>query len=264
MPYICAHDILGGQNSVKWFMALKIILTLLISACCLAYMARPVNSAALEWHSTNIQALRGYNHKIGDPHRTIFTLEHANKWKYGDNYAWIDWIIPDDGHSSYYGEVSPRLSFSRLLNQDLSYGPFQDFLISTTWEKPKHRGPRYLYGGAIDWHIPGFSYFKSNAYLRDDTQLDGSTWQLTFAWKYPFKIGTRDALIEGFSDLAGSEGTSAANQQFVPRFLIDVGDVIKLPEQKLYAGMEWHYWNNKFGAKGANQSAPQLQVKWVF
>lgn len=252
---------MGKQNKFLLFTALLIFLF-------------PSGAVAqvLDWHSTNLQLLRGHSHEVGERKRTIFTLEHANKWAYGDNYAWVDVTFPDNGSASYYGEVSPRLSLSKMTGYDFSNRFISDVLLSTTWEKPEHAGPRYLYGGAVDLKVPGFSYFKTNAYVRDNTQIDGRTWQVTLAWKYPYQIGAwggkvfagRKGVIEGFSDLAGREGKAVANQQVVPRLLLDVSDVVGAKEGKLFVGTEWHYWHNKFGIKGANQSVPQAQIKLVF
>lgn len=219
----------------------------------------------VEWHSSNIQILKGGGYKIGDRNRTIMTLEHAHGHAYGDTFAFIDWTWPHDGKPEYYAELSPRLSLSKIFDANLSAGIIKDILISTNMEKPKHQGPRYLYGGAIDLNLPGFKFFKTNAYIRDDTQIDGDTWQITLVWNRPFKVGNTNMLIEGFADLAGGEGpTKTSNQLIVPRFLIDAGNLAGYPNGKIWLGIEYSYWHNKFGNDGITESTPQLQLKGVF
>jgi hypothetical protein len=33
---------------------------------------------------------------------------------------------------------------------------------------------------------------------------------------------------------------------------------------RLFAGIEWAYWHNKYGIKGFHQTAPQVVLMWVF
>ncbi len=241
---------------------MRIVFSFLLSCLC---VTPAVADPFFNFTATNIQLLRGLNYEFGNPERTLITVEHANGWTYGDNYMFVDYSMPDEGKPFYYGEFSPRLSLSKMTGHDFSYGIVKDVLISTTLEKPKGLGPRYLYGGAVDLNLPGFRFFKANAYIRDDTQLDGDTWQVTLAWNKPFQFHGYDFLIEGFADFAGGEGpTKTNNQLIVPRFLADVSPAFNLPNGKLWAGIEYSYWHNKFGNDGTTESNPQLQLKWNF
>lgn len=218
----------------------------------------------IEWHSTNLQLLRGWDYKITPEQSTIITFEHANGWKYGDFYTFTDVFFPDGGDTTYYTEIVPRFSMSKISGYDISNGFVKDVLITTMIEKPEHQAPRYLYGLGVDLKLPGFKYFKTNWLVRDNLRLSGVTHQLTLAWNYPFKIGGTQWLAEGFADFAGSEGSTVAHQLIVPRFLLDVGDLIGEGEGDVFAGVEWSYWHNKFGRDGETESAPQLQFKVNF
>ncbi|HET8707611.1 MAG TPA: hypothetical protein VFM46_14995, partial [Pseudomonadales bacterium] len=63
------------------------------------------------WSSTNIQYLKGHSYKLGDESRSIITMEHADGWKYGDNFFFVDVTNPDSDSTttptSFYGEYSP-------------------------------------------------------------------------------------------------------------------------------------------------------------
>ena len=218
----------------------------------------------VQFHTSNIQFLSGNNYELGESQRTTATLEHANGWLYGDTYGFVDFVYSDGENSTYYGEISPRLSLGKITKKDMSYGIIKDILLSTTFEKARGQGPQYLYGGAIDFNLSGFKFFKTNAYVHDSTQLDGKTWQVTLAWNRPLNVGRSKFLIEGFADLQGHEGTSNSNQLLVPRFLFDVGHALGTTENKLWAGVEYQYWHNKFGVDGVTESAPQAQLKWIF
>lgn len=216
------------------------------------------------WHTSNLQLLRGSAYELGDSNRWISTLEHAHAHRFGDTYAFIDILKPDNGPSSYYGEISPRLSLSEITGKELSLGIVKDVLVSTTFEKAKNGRMQYLYGIAVDLAIPQFKFLKINAYNHDNTGLSGDTWQVTVAWNRPFSIGETKLLMEGFADFQGREGRSAANQLIVPRLLIDVGHASGLQANTLWLGLEYQYWHNKFGVSGVTESAPQFQFKYVF
>ncbi len=217
----------------------------------------------IQWHSTNLQLLRGFDYKLGNENRTIVTFEHANGWRYGDFHAFTD-VIWADGDATLYSEVAPRFSFSKISGYDFSYGIIKDISLSTQIEKPEHQAVRYLYGLGVDLNIEGFKYFKTNWLLRDNQRLNGTTYQLTLAWNRPFTLAGTQWVIEGFADFAGAEGATTSHQLIVPRFLLDIGDLTGHEAGNLYAGIEWSYWHNKFGVDGVTESVPQLQVKWQF
>lgn len=217
-----------------------------------------------QWHTTNIQLLRGFDYEIGSEERTMATFEHAHGHHFGDFYTFVDYTWPDQGDENYYAEFSPRFSLGKITGYDFSYGLIKDILISTTIEKPESRKARYLYGGAVDLNLPGFKFFKTNLYLRDDPYLD-KTYQVTLGWNRPIETKGVKFVIEGFADFAGDAGEGKeAHQLIVPRFLMDIGHTTGMKENTLFMGIEWQYWHNKFGVDGVTESVPQLQIKYVF
>jgi nucleoside-specific outer membrane channel protein Tsx len=238
-----------------------------LSVLCLAFSTFPVAAQAepfFQFQTSNIQILRGNQYELGEKDRSIVTLEHANVWKYGDNYGFIDFIKPDGADYTYYLELAPRLSLSKITGKDISFGIVKDILIASTYEKAKNRGPQYLIGPGVDLDIPTFKFFKVNGYMHDSTNLDGQTWQVTVAWNNRFRMMGVGTLAEGFADFQGKEDTSHPNQLIVPRLLFDIGEVLDIGDDKLWMGMEYQYWHNKFGLNGKTESVPQLQMKWVF
>lgn len=218
----------------------------------------------LQWHSTNIQLLRGADYELGSEQRTIVTLEHASGWTFGDLYVFSDYTWPRGADTSYYVEPTLRFSLSKLTGKNFSYGIIKDILISGQIEKPEGQSTRHLGGFAIDLNLPGFKFFKSNYLIRDNPNLTGNTYQVTLGWSRPFKINGVQFLLEGFADIVGSEGSTVAHQLIVPRFLMDIGQLTKTQTNKFWLGFEWQYWHNKFGVKGVTESVPQLQLKYIF
>jgi nucleoside-specific outer membrane channel protein Tsx len=222
------------------------------------------NNKFIQWHSTNIQLLRGMSYELGDDERTLLSFEHANGFKYGDFYVFWDQTWPDTGKADYYIEPTLRLSLSKMTGKDFSYGVIKDVLLSGQLEKPQDRDLRTLTGMAVDFNVPGFKFFKTNLFLRDNPELSGTTYQATIAWNRPFNVGRYKFLAEGFADLAGSEGSAEAYQLYAPRFLMDIGHATNIADNKLWLGTEWQYWHNKFGVDGVTESVPQIQLKYVF
>ena len=239
----------------------------LIAVTLLLITALPAQAEGtfIEWQTGNIQFLKGWSYEVGEQERALVTVEYANRFRYGDFFMFIDGMRFDEGGTMAFGEFSPRLSLSRMTGNDMSYGIVKDVLISTTYEKGTGDTQAYLYGAAIDLNLPGFSFFKTNYYVRNNPNLDDKTWQVTLAWKYPFEVEGIKSVTEGFADFAGEAGSYYHQNQFiVPRLLVDVRDLLGHQEGKLWAGVEYSYWHNKFGINGKTESLPQLQAKWVF
>lgn len=230
----------------------------------IAPLVSAVESDFIQWHENNVQLLRGGDYKLGSEQRTIMTLEHVNGWQYGDFFIFGEKIWSDKGKSTYYIEPTLRFSLSKMLDKKISYGLIKDVLISTQIEKPKNQDVRRLAGLAFDLNLPGVKFFKSNFFIRDNPNLSGSTYQITLVWNVPFQIAGANILLEGFTDIVGGEGGTVAHQLIVPRLLIDVGQPIGLKKDKLWFGVEWQYWHNKFGIDGVTESVPQLQLKYIF
>ena len=214
------------------------------------------------WHTENIQILRGETYELGSDGRTIVTVEHANRWSHGDLFLFTDFTFADDGSIAAYGEITPRFSLERMFGLDFGDGPVRDVFLTLNYERGEQGLERYLGGISADLDLPGFVFFRVMALHRDDPARPGTTHQLTLAWNRPVTIGQTRLLFEGFSDIAGAEGTGVANTLFVPRALVNLGSLYGEPGN-LWAGVEWQYWDNKFGVDGVTESVVQLQLKWV-
>jgi len=231
----------------------------------LAFWATPANAqdnSWLEWHSSNIQILHGGTIELNDdPVQTTVTFEHANGWKYGDNFFYVDYNL--DQSEDINAEFSPRLSASKISGQDLSAGIFQDVLLSGTWEKA--RGfDAFLYGVGVDFNIPGFNFFQTNWYIRDNPDASGTGAQTTWVWSRPFELGSTKWTFDGYFDYANYE--EGVNNFFTqPQLLLDAGDTFQFAnEGKAFVGLEYRYWHNKFGVEGVTEIAPQIIGKYVF
>lgn len=239
--------------------------------CILLWYSTSVWAGAAQWSSTNVQYLYGDSYtRVSDEEEVsaaIITLEHVSGWKYGDNFYFVDITNPDKSNAKlgtgYYGELSPRLSFGKMLGKDLSLGIVKDFLITTTAEIGEgfHN---YLYGIAVDLKIPKTPVAQVNYYIRNEIGPAKDTGsQITLVWLTPFNIGDASFVFEGFFDYAFDMDHAEDNIITAPRLLMDLGKLWGSAEV-LQAGVEYQIWRNKYGIDGIDEDVPQLMVKWIW
>lgn len=247
--------------------------------------AENAHAGAALWQSTNFQYIWGSGYRnpsfvpdenghmasTKDTNRSTITVEHADAWKYGDNFVFFDITNGEvnrkgtDKKTSIYGELSPRLSLGKISGQDLSFLFVKDVLLAGTLEVDGGGGGgfhNYLYGLGFSLNLPKFNFADLNVYVRNDTNQSGVTYQITPCWQLPFAVGKADFVFEGFADIAGPEGDLSFNVDFQPRLLLDLGKLWEKPGN-LYLGTEVMIWHNKYGFKGVNEFVPQAMVKWV-
>ena len=239
----------------------------------------------LQWQDNSLTYLNGIDFKVDPPKQQTLTFEHASGWSFGDLFIFVDGIKYNteatngagDGHT-FYGEISPRLSFGKLSGADLSFGPIKDVLLAATYEFGEDDVDSYLLGPALDLNVPGFDFFQLNTYYREtDGKRDGSgVWQITPAWSYTLAVGDSDLVIDGFMDwVVDNDDSYHANLHFNPQIKYDLGKAMKWGEKQLYVGIEYDYWKNKYGIKdggfvsdnfvgSTNQNTASLLVKAHF
>jgi nucleoside-specific outer membrane channel protein Tsx len=236
---------------------------LLVDEAALAPLDTEKPKGFFEWQSSNVQLLQGHNYKLGESDRSILSLEHAHGWAYGNNFAFLDITKPEGEQQRYYGEFAPRLSLGRLTDTSLAWGPVKDLYLVGNLEWGTGIDPRYLGGAGVELDVPGFRFLRLEAMLRDDSDKDGQTWQLTTVWNLPFKIAAQSFLFEGFLDWAGPEGGGSHNLVAAPRLLYDLGENWGRPGT-CHIGVEYQLWYNKYGIEGVNEHVPQLMLKYSF
>ena len=234
------------------------------------------------WQTNSLTYLYGKNFAINPSIQQTVTFEHADKWKYGDNFLFVDRIFyngkedPNKGPHTYYGEFSPRLSFGKILDRTLAFGPIKDVLLAMTYEYGEGDSEAYLIGPGFDLNVPGFDYFQLNFYQRfpEGNRPGKGVWQITPVWSYTLPLGNSDVLIDGYMDWVvdndqNSRGTYHANLHFNPQVKYDLGKALNWGAKQLYVGIEYDYWKNKYGIEDSgsfktNQDTPSLLVKYHF
>jgi nucleoside-specific outer membrane channel protein Tsx len=104
-----------------------------------------------------------------------------------------------------------------------------------------------LYGLGINLNIRPFKYFKID-YCRRYNDNAANNWQTTVVWGLPFSIGQEKFLYDGFIDKTTSNRDFAASLNFTSQLKWLLSPHLKI-KNKLYLGIEYVYWDNKFGIK---------------
>lgn len=264
--------------------AFKLTCTLTL-ACCATPLA--AQAGALLWSNNSLSYLNGTDFKVdaggaGKTQQTI-TFEHASGWSWGDMFLFVDnkWfngVHGNDGYS-YYGEFSPRLSFGKISNTDLSFGPIKDVLLAATYERGRDRNRKYLLGPGIDLTVPGFDRMSVNIYYRKPDGITGKAsgqWHVNPTWAMTIPVGSSDILFDGFLEWyindVGSKGTPdyvARSFHVNPQVKYDVGKALDQSPKTFYAGIEYDFWSDKYGIEDSrgfptDQSAISLLLKAHF
>ena len=208
----------------------------------------------LQWQDNSLSLLYGNHFKLDPESQTTMTYEHVSGWSAGDLFFFVDGIYFNgdkdfkDHNATYYGELAPRLSAGKILDKDLSVWFIQDFLLSGCFEFGENSTENILAGGAVDLKIPGFDFFQLNLYRRfDDWSSDVNAYQLTPVWKVSVPVGKSTFVCDGFIDYVFGDGTDHVH--ICPQLKFDIGVLFGMEEQKLFAGVEYDYWKNKYGVR---------------
>ncbi len=206
------------------------------------------------WQDNSLSLLAGGNYELDPSTQQTVTFEHASGWSKGDLFIFVDGINFDGdrdlrgSQDSYYGEFAPRFSVGKIMDKDLSGSIIKDFYIATCWEFGASSDNNYLIGPGVDLAIPGFDYFQLNTYRRfNDGSGKTESYQITPVWKVTVPVGKTEFVCDGFIDWVIGEGTD--NLHICPQLKFDVGTLLGMEKQSLYAGIEYDYWKNKYGVK---------------
>ena len=247
------------------------------SAALLSLAASVPAQAEMFWSDNSITLLHSADyydvaHALGftddkDMEMTTMTLEHVSGHNWGDVFFFMDRHQGKGSHADFdetYSELSPRISLNSVCDTKHEFGPIKDVLLAATYESNSHDNgaqDNYLYGVGFDWEVPGFAYFKTNVYYANNENVENDV-QLTVVYGVPFKLGEVGMMFDGYIDWSSAEEDHASDFHFNPQLKADVSSFVGFTKSKLEAGIEYSYWNNKFGiASDDAESAVSAIVK---
>jgi len=221
-----------------------------------------------DWTSNNIQVLTGSHFELGSERRNSITLEHADGWTFGENFAFIEIIHRSDIGTEYYGEFYPRLSWSKITGGSPSISLLKDISLVAginLSNKPEHDPFKaYLLGVGMQFYVPNMDYFQIDIFSFKSDNTESTGIQISPVWSVPFQIGSLHFKFKGFIDWQSKKATGG--ESFIlaqPQLLLDIGRLAGQADQ-VYAGIEYSYWHNKFGIKGLTEKVPQAMLMITF
>lgn len=242
--------------------------TLFISILLFSLTSSSYADDFFQWTSNSLQLLHGTGFELSDSQHITLTYEHADGWRYGENFLFIDVIQRDDVGIEIYGEWYPRLSFNKMTNKDLSFAFVKDVSIvgSINAGSEPSRDPfkAYLLGGGLSLDIPYFDFLQLDffAYKSDDVNDHG--FQITPAWRLPFQIGNAHFVFRGFLDYVSADATGGEAYILTqPQLLVDLKKTFGI-KNNIHMGIEYWYWQNKFGINNVDEESIQAMISLEF
>lgn len=241
-------------------------LTQIAAICTIASTATFAQAKPI-WQDFSLTGLYGENYAIpangkDDNEQSTITAEYTAKLQYGDFFAFADRTNNDlEGNATYF-EVSPRLSLGAVSGKKLELGPIKDVLVATTWEGGEGFN-NYLYGIGFDLAIPYFQYAQLNFYKADNYKKTDDDYQMTFVYGVPFKLASEEFLVDGFMDWSTAEDDHKSELNWTSQWKWNAGKHIS-PDTKLYLGVEYSVWHNKYGIDNLDENNVSALIKYHF
>ena len=235
---------------------------------------------AVEWSITELHLLYG-NLDVptfaggGDSDYFVYTFQHADGWKYGDNFFFID--VLDARNSGFqdfdlYGEWYSNFSLSKVTGKKVDAGVISDigFILGFNWARDADV-KKYLPGIRLSLDIGGFAFTNLDitAYIDDSKGVssggapkEDDSFMVDFNFARPFKISESNFSVEGQIEYIRKRDNEFGDkvESWIlaqPQFRWNLNDQVSL-------GIEYQYWMNKLGDGVTDENAVQVLFLWKF
>ena len=225
----------------------------------LAIFLSPMASAEMFWSDTSWSLLSGSDYEVGDDEKVVYTLENASGHDWGTTFLFFDRLASqNDDTSETYGEVLANINLAT----------WDDGFLKRVYVTPHAEfGPvdNLLYGVGVSLNIPGAKFFDVTYFIRKNGGGRDDNSQVTLAWAFPFADNFQ---YSGFLDATDSSDDVESSMNFTSQLVWDLGkNALDMKPGKLWLGVEYVYWNNKFGiedtpAFNTDERNANLLLKW--
>lgn len=259
--------------------------TSLVSGLCAAALSLSAGAHAADWSDTSVSWRYGSDFREPfnpeDIKKNIVALTHVSGYKYGTNFLNVDYLMSDSkdpgslnqssGAAEAYIVYRHTLDIGKLRGSDIKFGPVRGvgvtagFDLNTKNDVGYNSRKRMLVAGpTLMWDVPGFlntSLFllrESNAPSGAFPPISNVTGRYTYkthamlnaAWGIPL---TPLLSFEGYLNLIDSKGKDEVGHKtgvetnLDMQVMFDVGAAMGKAKNTFRVGLEYQYWNNKFG-----------------
>jgi len=244
-----------------------------------------------------------------DIHKNILALTHSSGYKYGSNYFNVDLLLSDkndpasltqhEGAQEAYVVYRHTLDIGALAGKALRYGAVKGVgaVLGFDWNTKNDVGynsrKRMLVAGpTLMWDVPGFLstgillMHESNApsgAFPPISQVNGRYTYDTHAmfaasWGIPLPAEWAPGwAFEGYLEYIGAKGRdevgnpTGAETNLDAELMYDIGSRFGQPKNRFRVGLEYQFWNNKFGNtsattgnRGQRASTPMIRAEYHF
>ena len=266
-------------------------------------------SLAADWSDTSIGFRTGntfsepFNTK--DIRKSILNLNHISGYKYGTNFFNADILLSDsadpagagstNGAQEIYVVYRHTLDLEKTMGKAFKWGPIRGvgitagFDINTKTDAGYNSKKQMLVAGpTLMFDVPGvlnvglLQLWESNAPYNTFSKVSTPRYDyaphpmLNVVWAIPLGKNSPWA-FEGFANFIASKGKSesgadtAAETNIDMQRMYDLSGVAGFKPKSLRVGLEYQYWENKFGnntggpaGKGATARTPMLRAEYHF
>jgi nucleoside-specific outer membrane channel protein Tsx len=242
----------------------------------------------------------------GNMNEDAVNISYANGWTYGSNFVNLD--IEQFGHQDPANTVTGNATddsmelyavFRTVLSGNkisgtkaFAFGPFDDvgFEMGLDLDTQNDQYASYkrmiVLGPQFSVAMPK-GYWTLSAHLSHEWDTDaylpngnGTNYDIApefeTAWMYPFAIGPESFQFTGYMNVIGPKGRGATGDDkhvteilAHPKILMDIGKALGYQENKIWGGVGYEYWHNKFGNSpknidGTEQNAWFVEVGYQF
>ena len=245
-----------------------------------------VAAQAADWSDTSIALTTGskfkdpYTYNGGDISKNITSLTHVSGDKYGTNFFNAD-LLESDSHDENAQEayvVYRRMfDFGKIKSTKYAFGPVRGVgaTVGFDWNTKNDAGynskKRMLVAGpSLMLDVPGFlnvallGLWESNAPFSTITSVSVPRYNysphpmVSLTWGVPLAFTNMPLAFEGFANFIASKGKNeygsdtAAETNVDMQVMYDLSGAVGARPKTVRMGVEYQYWNNKFGNDNSN------------
>ena len=274
-----------------------------------AFLLSCGGAQAADWSDTSVSWR--YGTRFAEPFnpehikKHIFALTHASGYKYGSNFFNVDLLQSDkndpasltqsEGAQEAYIVYRHTLDIGALRGTEMRYGPVKGVGVTVgfDWNTKNDVGynsrKRMLVAGpTLMWDVPGFLNTsvlllrESNApsgafppistvngrYTYDTHAMFSASWGIPVAERLSFEGYLNFIAAKGRDEVGNGTG---AETNLDMALMYDVGYHFGQPKNRFRLGLEYQFWNNKFGntrattgGRGQRASTPMVRAEYHF
>ena len=177
--------------------------------------------------------LLAYFNESDDSPQLVGTLQHFSTFRYGSNFFFADIsggadLAVSDTDLGVYLEYAPVLSLGKL-GVVAPGGPIRDLGLTVQVNGGFTPGGIaidrvFLEGAEIAWEVPRFAVFSTQLLARQERHYDPS-WQFTWVYDIPFRVGPASGQLAGFMDVWRRTGQGDASTVVLaqPQLMVNLG-----------------------------------------